>query len=234
MRVAWLSVDEEDAEPLQFFAYLTAALEASGIEVGHLGPVRRADFRTYPSLRSSALTGAIERSTARTVVIIDDYQRLSLTDRAAMSWRGAGRSSNARGAHQFRDCRPLATALRPALAADRLEIGADELRFTDEETRRLLKPGAAALSDEELSGWPRRGRLGNRARDGAAVAGAGWRAERVLAALANPGTDLQPISPNRSCAARTRTARVSAATCVVDRFSRELAVALFPTRTWRK
>jgi hypothetical protein len=77
VRVAWLSVDEEDAEPPQFFAYLTAALEASGIEVGHLGPVAARGFPDVPVTSIvAALTGAIERSTARTVVIIDDYHRL--------------------------------------------------------------------------------------------------------------------------------------------------------------
>ena len=228
VRVAWLSVDEEDAEPLQFFAYLTAALEASGIEVGHLGPVAARGFPDVPVTSIvAALTGAIERSTARTVVIIDDYHRLA----------GQRPRGDAVGAALSRLIETLSARIsfviagrsRPSLGA-RLEIAADELRFTDEETRRLLKPGAATLSDEELS------RLADGA-DGWAIAlatvrqwlGAGWHAERVLAALANPGTDLHAYLTEqilRSLEPRQR--EFLRRTCIVDRFSRELAVALCP------
>ena len=38
LHTAWLSLDEHDSEPLQFLSYLTAALELSGLDVGHLGP----------------------------------------------------------------------------------------------------------------------------------------------------------------------------------------------------
>ncbi len=236
VRVAWLSVDEEDAEPLQFFAYLTAALEASGIEVGHLGPAAARGFPDVPVTSIvAALTGAIERSTARTVVIIDDYHRL-----AAHRARG-----DAVGAALSRLIETLAARIsfviagrsRPSLpdSATRrssawLEIGADELRFTGEETRRMLKPGAAALSDEELS------RLADGA-DGWAIAlatvrqwlGAGWGAERVLAALANPGTDLHAYLTEQILRSLDPGQReLLRRTCIVDRFSRELAVALCP------
>lgn len=236
VRVAWLSVDEEDAEPLQFFAYLTAALEASGIEVGHLGPVAARGFPDVPVTSIvAALTGAIERSTARTVVIIDDYHRLA----------GQRPRGDAVGAALSRLIEPLAARIsfviagrsRPSLphsaahsSGTWLEISADELRFTDEETRRLLKPGAAALSDEELS------RLADGA-DGWAIAlatvrqwlGAGWHAQRVLAALANPGTDLHAYLTEQILLSLEPGQReFLRRTCIVDRFSRELAVALCP------
>ena len=236
VRVAWLSVDEEDAEPLQFFAYLTAALEASGIEVGHLGPVAARGFPDVPVTSIvAALTGAIERSTARTVVIIDDYHRLA----------GKPPRGDAVGAALSRLIEPLAARIsfviagrsRPALphsvahsSGTWLEISADDLRFTDEETRRLLKPGAAALSDEELS------RLADGA-DGWAIAlatvrqwlGAGWHAQRVLAALANPGTDLHAYLTEQILLSLAPVEReFLRRTCIVDRFSRELAVALCP------
>lgn len=240
VRVAWLSVDEDDAEPLQFFAYLTAALEASGIEVGHLGPAAARGFPDVPVTSIvAALTGAIERSTARTVVIIDDYHRIASrpaghrprgdavgaalaklidTLAARISFVIAGRS------------RPSLPSSATRSAEARLEISADELRFTDEETRRLLNPGVAALSDEQLS------RLANGA-DGWAIAlatvrqwlGAGWRAERILAALANPGADLRGYLTEqilRSLEPRQR--EFLRRTCVVDRFSRDLAAALCP------
>ncbi|WP_293852349.1 LuxR C-terminal-related transcriptional regulator [Steroidobacter sp.] len=236
VRVAWLSVDEDDAEPLQFFAYLTAALEASGIEVGHLGPAAARGFPDVPVTSIvAALTGAIERSTARTVVIIDDYHRLAghrprvdtvgpalakLIDTlgARISFIVAGRA------------RPSLPNEKVRSAEARLEISADELRFTDEEARRMLNPGVASLSDEELN------RLSSGA-DGWAIAlatvrqwlGAGWRAERVLAALANPGTDLRGYLTEqilRSLDPKQR--EFLRRTCVVDRFSRDLAAALCP------
>src|ERR1044072_7525633 len=157
VRVAWLSVDEDDAEPLQFFAYLTAALEASGVEVRHLGPAAARGFPDVPVTSIvAALTGAIERSTARTVVIIDDYHRLA----------GQRPRGDAVGAALSRLIEPLAARIsfviagrsRPSLADPatsgaraRREIAADELPSTKKEPRRLLKRGAAALSDEELS-----------------------------------------------------------------------------------
>lgn len=234
VRVAWLSVDEDDAEPLQFFAYLTAALEASGIEVGHLGPAAARGFPEVPVTSIvAALTGAIERSTARTVVIIDDYHRL------------AGQRSDAVGPALSRLIETLAARIsfvvagrsRPALPGSStygsgtwLEFSAEELRFTDEETRRLLKPGATALSDEQLSSLA----IGA---DGWAIAlatvrqwlGTGWQPERVLAALANPGANLrayltEQILRNLEPVQRQFLRR----TCIVDRFSRDLAAALCP------
>ena len=236
VRVAWLSVDEDDAEPLQFFAYLTAALEASGIEVGHLGPAAARGFPDVPvSSIVAALTGAIERSTARTVVIIDDYHRLAgHRPRSDVVGTALARLIDTLGA---RISFVVAGRSRPSLpntvsrgSQSRLEISADELRFTDEETRRLLNPRVAALSDEELS------RLATGA-DGWAIAlatvrqwlGAGWHTERVLAALANPGADLRGYLTEqilRSLDPKQR--EFLRRTCVVDRFSRDLAAALCP------
>lgn len=234
VRVAWLSVDEDDADPLQFFAYLTAALQASGIEVGHLGPVAARGFPDVPvSSIVAALTGAIERSTARTVVIIDDYHRL-----AGQHPRGnAVDTALARLIDTLaaRISFVVAGRLRPSLpniaaggSHTRLEISADELRFTDEETRRLLNPAVAALSEEELS------RLAT-GTDGWAIAlatvrqwlDAGWHTEQVLAALANPGTNLHGYLTEqilRSLDSKQR--EFLRRTCVVDRFSRDLAEAL--------
>lgn len=239
VRVAWLSVDEDDAEPLQFFAYLTAALEASGIEVGNLGPAAARGFPDVPVTSIvAALTGAIERSTARTVIIIDDYHRLGqlrpMSSRGDVVGTALAKLINTLAA---RISFVIAGRSRPSLpstelhgADTRLELSADELRFTDEETRRLLNPGVAALSDEELT------RLAVGA-DGWAIAlatvrqwlGAGWQAEQVLAALANPGTDLrgyltEQILRSLDPAQREFLRR----TCVVDRFSRDLAAALCP------
>lgn len=236
VHVAWLSVDEDDADPLQFFAYLTAALEASGIEVGHLGPVAARGFPDVPvSSIVAALTGAIERSTARTVVIIDDYHRLT-SDRSRHDAVGAALAKLI-DTLAARISFVIAGRLRPMLpssgargAEARIEISADDLRFTEEETRRLLNPGVAALSEEDLN------RLAIGA-DGWAIAlatvrqwlGAGWHTERVLAALANPGADLrgyltEQILRNLEPGQRDFLQR----TCLVDRFSRDLAAALCP------
>jgi LuxR family maltose regulon positive regulatory protein len=236
VRVAWLSVDEDDAEPLQFLAYLTAALEASGIEVGHLGPAAARGFPDVPvGSIVAALTGAIERSTARTVVIIDDYHRLA-AHRSRVDMVGAALAKLI-DTLATRISFVIAGRSRPSLpngatpgSEARLEISADELRFTDEETRRLLNPGVAALSEEELN------RLAIGA-DGWAIAlatvrqwlGAGWRTERVLGALANPGDDLRGYLTEQILLSLEPAQReFLRRTCVVDRFSRELAAALCP------
>lgn len=236
VRVAWLSVDEDDAEPLQFFAYLTAALEASGIEVGHLGPVAARGFPDVPvGSIVAALTGAIERSTARTVVIIDDYHRLT-SHRArhdAVSMALAKLIDTLAARISF----VIAGRSRPSLPTSaargseaRIEISADDLRFTEEETRLLLNPRVAALSDEDLK------RLATGA-DGWAIAlatvrqwlGAGWQTEQVLAALANPGADLRGYLTEQILRSLDPGQReFLRRTCVVDRFSRDLAAALCP------
>lgn len=236
VRVAWLSVDEDDAEPLQFLAYLTAALQASGMDVGHLGPAAASGFPDVPVTSIvAALAGVIERCTARTVVIIDDYHRLSGrrsrtdpvgvalarlidTHAARIGFVIAGRSL------------PSLPGPMPRSPEALLEIGADELRFTGEETRSLLNTGVAALNDEELA------RLAAGA-DGWAIAlatvrqwlGAGWQTERVLAALASSGTDLHGYLTEQILRSLEPMQReFLRCTCVVDRFCPDLAAALSP------
>jgi len=62
VRVAWLSLHEDDSEPLQFLAYLTAALSAAGVDVGALG---QSAERGFPDVPPMSLITALDRSLRR-------------------------------------------------------------------------------------------------------------------------------------------------------------------------
>ena len=234
VRTAWLSVDEDDADPLQFLAYLTAALETAGVEVGHLGPAAARGFPDVPVMSIvMALTRALERVSGRVVVIVDDYQRIAAPRRAG----SVGQALMAlMGAVTMRMTFIIAGRERPVLqasspvAAHYQEIGADELRFTAEEARRLLDPRVVALSEDDLA------RL-NLKTDGWAIAlatarqwlTAGWQSEAVLTALSDPKRDLRGYLTEQILRSLTPGERAFLRnTCVVDRYSAGLATALCP------
>lgn len=231
VRTAWLSVDEDDSEPLQFFAYLTAALETAGIVVGNLGATAARGFPDVPVHSIvTAIARAVARSGGRTVVLIDDFQRLrgSDVDRALL---GLMREITAPMSFVIaaRERPLLAQAADPA-AATHLQIGTEELRFSGEEARRMLGTSSAGLSEEHVERFLAQ-------TDGWAIALAtarqwldsGWHAERVLDALKRPGPDLTRYLTDRILLALTAGERqFLQCTALVDRFSADLASTLCP------
>jgi LuxR family maltose regulon positive regulatory protein len=225
--VAWLSLDDEDSEPLQFLAYLTASLAAAGVDVGALGPSAERGFpEVPPASLIAALDQCVRRARGRIVVILDDYHRLRgrQIDRVV---------SAVIDALKARVSFVIAGRERPALAdAPGLgvvaEITSDQLRFTSDETRRLLEHTTGPVSEDDLQaivagtdGWAM---AITAVRDWLVQ---GWTIRRVRETLAQPTDDLEryitgQILSSLSAGEHELLLRTS----LVDRFSVPLADAL--------
>ena len=229
VRTAWLSLDEEDSEPLQFMAYFIAALDAAGIDVGQLGPAAARGFPDVPiSSLIAVLNQAMQRSRGRTVVLLDDYHRLRGTavDAVLVSLiRGLG--SRVSFVIAGRE-RPTFAATDATLRATCVELAADQLRFTVDETRALLERNVGGVSEEDLQGIAT-------GTDGWAIAlaavrdwlASGWSPARVRDSLTRPAEDLNryvtdQILQGLSASEHEFLLRTS----IADRFSEPLAAAL--------
>lgn len=74
VKVAWLGLDEDDAEITRFLANLALALEAAGVAL-EPGTTNQAPSFSEAAYRRDALRAAIEREPDMIVVILDDYHR---------------------------------------------------------------------------------------------------------------------------------------------------------------
>lgn len=76
--VAWLSLDEADAELNRFLAYLVLALERAGVALAQLVPLAQSQsLDANPQHTLSMLVGALAQGPARVTLILDDYHRAS-------------------------------------------------------------------------------------------------------------------------------------------------------------
>lgn len=76
--VAWVSLDEADAEPMQFMSYLIVALAEAGLSLGPLVPLAERGL-VENDLRSvvSGLFELIAGSRRSVVLVLDDYHRVA-------------------------------------------------------------------------------------------------------------------------------------------------------------
>ena len=74
--VAWLSLDEAEADPSRFLAYVLLALEAAGVELAGLPQRTHAQaLNVNPQRVVAALLAALQGSGKRITLILDDYHR---------------------------------------------------------------------------------------------------------------------------------------------------------------
>lgn len=138
-RVAWLTLDEQDNDPIRFWAYVIAALRHSGAPVG--AATLSMLHSPQPPLLTGALTALINELAALaedTTLILDDYHLLS-------------EPAIHESLHFFLDHLPsclhllLASRADPPLPLARLrargqlvEVREADLRLSDEEAGRFL------------------------------------------------------------------------------------------------
>lgn len=159
MHVAWVSLDEADAEINRFLSYVLLALEEAGLDIGGLSPL--ASTRTLdeqPQRTLASLLRTLERRAARITLVLDDYHRAQCpaVDEALLTLLERG----SRWLHlvvstRNRPAWPLASLRTRGLV---YEVDASHLPLSVTETRRLFGPlvDAAALDTlhAKTEGWP--------------------------------------------------------------------------------
>lgn len=155
-KVAWLSLDEDDAEVTRFLANFALALQTSGHSVEPSATSQAPSF-SEAAYRREALRTAIEREPDMTVVILDDYHRVrsaEVDDAIDYLIRNIPA-----GFHLI-----ISTRDRPELRVADLEvqgliahIDAGMLALTVEETAAIFEHGlddaALALVHTRTEGW---------------------------------------------------------------------------------
>jgi len=151
VRVAWLTLDEEEFDVSLFAEYLVAAIGAELVSES-----------LPPKAALSAIVNWLSRSERQTVLILDDFHRASSESVCALV-RNLIRLAPAT-LHVVIASRDHPSVGQSVLTADDelLELGVEDLRFTMTEARLLLHgEPAVTLTDPELrklvdrtEGWP--------------------------------------------------------------------------------
>ena len=156
---AWLTLDEADAEPNQFLAYLIHALDNAGFNVGELS-IAADDglIGTSVQLVVRRLAATFQQAQSPTLLVIDDYHRAKspVIDRIILDL-----AEHCAG--NLTLCLASREKLFPELASmlasgEALEIDAARLRFTDAELRVAVGVDLAetvfAALQTKVEGWP--------------------------------------------------------------------------------
>ena len=161
--VAWLTLDEDDVDPVRFLSYLTAALHRIGIArcidtdlSSDLMPISRVERATI------ALINAVSRHASEVALVLDDYHAVTSPEvHALVAYLLEHLPTNL---HLI-----IATRADPPLPLARLrgrghlvELRAADLRFTPAEAieflsrtmQIVLSPVDAARLTERTEGWP--------------------------------------------------------------------------------
>lgn len=145
---AWLSLDEDDGEVRQLLAYIIFALSEAGVETGRLEMLAAQGLMELSADAAlGSILSAIAEHGTHTVLTLDDYHRI------------AGAAVDAM-VNRMVDAAPpnftliVSARVRPDLAVAQrfasgraIEIDADMLRFSQEETRAVVDP---SLTDDQL------------------------------------------------------------------------------------
>lgn len=159
IKVAWLTLDEADSNQHQFLSYVILALTEAGVELRRLRPMTTQGL-TESELKPSihAIMDAVRNHLAPVVLILDDYHRAqSPPVNQLLCDLIAGAPSNFSIVMNSR-AKPLINLPQLIATGHAIEIDADALRFSPDETREAFN---RPISDEGLSrlhertvGWP--------------------------------------------------------------------------------
>jgi LuxR family transcriptional regulator, maltose regulon positive regulatory protein len=159
-RRAWLTLDDEDTDPRRLMVYLLASLETCGISNARLSAAWRSGMQaTDPQASATTLLNLLHHQREPTFLFLDDGHKLGSSEQAAsvLDFIFARLPASLRVAIAARGVLPVAFgALR---ARGRVvEVDADQLRFTREESSELLggyaPPPLVGTILDRTEGWP--------------------------------------------------------------------------------
>ncbi len=156
--VAWLSLDEADADANRFLAWLMLALESAGLDLGGLSPLAHSQaLDPRPQRTAAALLQTLAGDGRRFVVILDDYHRAasSAVDEIVLTFlERANQWLHFVVSGRSRPGWPLATLKARGLVH---EVEARELALALSEVAQILGPelgqSAVATVHSKTEGW---------------------------------------------------------------------------------
>jgi len=156
--LAWVSLDEADAQANRFLAYLIWALEAAGLDVGGLAALAQAQaLDVRPQRTVAALLQALANDGRRVTLMIDDYHRASssaVDEVVLMLLERGSQWLHLVVASRTRPAWPLARLKAQGLV---YELGAGDLTLSQAETAQIFgaemdAPDLASLH-QRTEGW---------------------------------------------------------------------------------
>lgn len=154
----WLTLDEDDADPLQLLSSLVFALTAAGAAMGELEKMAAQGFTEVPAAAAlSSFLNTVARLRQPVLLILDDYHRLQSAQADRLIESILARAPDT--LHMV-----LSSRERPPLALSSLkaqgllhEVGAEVLRFSVEDALPLfehrLDPAATESLVQQTEGW---------------------------------------------------------------------------------
>lgn len=156
--VAWLSLDEADADPNRMLAYLVLAVEAAGVDAGPLGQrARTQELDPDPQRNVAALLQVLRQAGGRVTLMVDDYHRAACPPVDQIMLTLLERGSEVLDlviATRARPSWPLAVLKARGLVQ---EVDAQELVLSQSEAGEILGPEydhtALAILHSRTEGW---------------------------------------------------------------------------------
>jgi LuxR family maltose regulon positive regulatory protein len=187
VRVAWLSLEDSDNDPVRFLAYLAAALHGADPDVGP----EEHDVRLSAEATLTLLINDMSRGAHPTILFLDDVQLIedpSVRDAIVFLLDHLPSTMHVAIASRSDPLLPLA---RLRASGDLTELRAADLRFTPDEAADFLKSATGlSLSREDVAALETRTE--------------GWIAGLQLAALSMRETnESSSSSPRNGSASRT-------------------------------
>ncbi len=162
LRVAWLSLDQDDADLTRFLTHVVAALQTTNPDLGTDALALMTSDRGFATDEVLvSLVNDLDSIAGPTVLALDDYHVIDARDvHEALTFLLDNLPRQVTLAITTRSDPPLPLS-RLRARAELLELRASDLRFTDEEAERFLndamgldlEPGHVAALEARTEGW---------------------------------------------------------------------------------